>query len=60
VLAFADAFEAVIDFINKTKSVLEVEVTVVRMPEVDVPKAQALADRLDVSFRVREYIPCFF
>jgi TatD family-associated radical SAM protein len=57
---FADAFEALIDFINKTKSVLEVEATVVRMPEVDIPKAQALADGLDVSFRVREYIPCFY
>ncbi|MGD0450390.1 MAG: TatD family nuclease-associated radical SAM protein [Candidatus Bathyarchaeia archaeon] len=57
---FADTFEAVIDFINKTKSVLEVEVTVVRMPEVDVPKAKTLADGLDVSFRVREYIPCFY
>ncbi len=57
---FADAYEAVIDFINKAKSVLEVEVTVVRMPEVDIAKAQAVADGLGVNLRVREYIPCFY
>jgi hypothetical protein len=40
--------------------VLEVEVTAVRMPEVDVAKAQAVADGLGVRLRVREYIPCFY
>ncbi len=57
---FADAYEAVIDFIRKAKSVLEVEVTAVRMPEVDIAKAKAVADGLGVKFRVREYIPCFY
>ncbi len=57
---FADAYEAAIDFIKKAKSVLEVEVTVVRMPEVDIAKAQAVAEALGVNFRVREYIPCFY
>ena len=57
---FADAYEAVIDFVQKAKSVLEVEVTAVRIPEVDVAKVQAVADGLDVEFRVREYIPCFY
>ena len=57
---FADAYEAVIDFIRKAESMLEVEVTAVRMPEVDIAKAEAVADGLGVKFRVREYIPCFY
>jgi TatD DNase family protein len=57
---FADAYEAVIDFIREAKAVLQVEVTAVRMPEVDIAKAEAVADVLGVRFRVREYIPCFY
>jgi TatD family-associated radical SAM protein len=57
---FADAYGAVIDFIQKAKPVLQVEVTAVRMPEVDIAKVQAVADGLGVEFRVREYIPCFY
>ncbi len=57
---FDGAYEAVIDFIKKAKSVLEVEATAVRMPEVDIAKVQAAAEGLNVKFRVREYIPCFF
>jgi TatD DNase family protein len=57
---FADAYEAVIDFIRKAKPTLEVEATAVRMPEVDIAKAKAVADGLGVKFRVREYIPCFY
>lgn len=57
---FADAYEAVIDFVQKAKSALEVEVTAVRLPEVDIAKVQAFVDTLDVKFRVREYIQCFY
>ena len=57
---FSDAYEAVIDFIRKAKPTLEVEVTAVRMPEVDIAKTKAVADSLGVKFRVREYIPCFY
>ena len=57
---FTGAFEAVIDFVQKAKSTLEVEVTVVRMPEVDIAKAQAVSDQLGVKFRIRDYIPCFY
>jgi TatD family-associated radical SAM protein len=55
-----EAYEAVLDFINKAKSILDVEVTVVRVPEVDVAKVQAVAASLGVKFKVREYIPCFY
>ena len=57
---FPDAYEAVLDFIRKAKPLLQVEVTAVRVPEVDIAKVQAVADGLGVVFRVREYIPCFY
>ena len=57
---FPDAYEAVLDFIRKAKIVLTVEVTAVRLPEVDLAKVQAVADSLGVAFKVREYIPCFY
>jgi len=54
------AYEAVQDFIIKAKLLISVEVTAVRLPEVDLVKAQAVADSLGVAFRVRESIPCFY
>jgi cyclic pyranopterin phosphate synthase len=57
---FPEAYEAVLDFIRKAKLALDVEVTAVRLPEVDLVKVQAVADGLGVAFRVREYIPCFY
>jgi TatD family-associated radical SAM protein len=55
-----NAYEVVLDFICKAKLVLDVEVTAVRLPEVDLAKVQAVADNLGVKFKVREYIPCFY
>jgi TatD family-associated radical SAM protein len=57
---FPEAYEAVLDFILKAKLVLAVEVTAVRLPEVDLAKVQTVADGLGVVFKVREYIPCFY
>ena len=57
---FPDAYETVLDFICKAKLALAVEVTAVRLPEVDLAKAQSVADCLGVAFKVREYIPCFY
>lgn len=57
---FPEAYEAVLDFINKAKSILDIEVTVVRVPEVNVAKVQAVAVSLGVKFKVRDYIPCFY
>lgn len=54
------AYQGVLDFIERAKPVLDVEATAVRLPEVDLGKAKAVADGLGVAFRVREYIPCFF
>jgi TatD family-associated radical SAM protein len=58
--SFPGAYEAVVDFVQKAKSSLKVEVTVVRMPEVNVAKAEPVAGSLGVKFRIREYIPCYF
>ena len=57
---FPDAYEAVLDFIRKAKLTLNVEVTAVRLIEVDLGKVQEVADGLGVAFKVREYIPCFY
>ncbi len=55
------AFEAVLDFIRKAKACgLEVDVSAVQIPEVDVPKVKAVAKQLGVPFRFRDYIPCFW
>ena len=54
-------FAAVLEFVKKAKDArLEVEVSAVRMPEVDVEKVGAVAASLGVPLRVRDYIPCFW
>jgi len=57
---FEGAFEAVIDFVRRAKQEFSVEVTAVRMPEVDINKVKAIAEGHGVPFRVREYISCFW
>lgn len=58
---FKGSFAAVVDFVKKAKEAgLEVEVSAVRMPEVDMEKVRAIADTLGVPLRVRDYIPCFW
>jgi TatD DNase family protein len=57
---FPGAYESVLDFIRKAKLMFEVEVSAVRVPEVDLAKVKAVADSLGIKFKVREYIPCFY
>jgi GTP 3',8-cyclase len=57
---FSGAYGEVLGFIKKAKEVLEAEVSVVRMPEVDIEKAAATAKQLGVPLKVRDYIACFF
>jgi cyclic pyranopterin phosphate synthase len=58
---FGGGFVAVLDFIEKAKKAgLNVEVSAVRMPEVDVENVRVVAESLGVPLRVREYIPCFW
>jgi TatD family-associated radical SAM protein len=55
-----NAFESILEFIKKAKELLDVEVTVVRIPEVDISKAEQIAKEIGVKFRVREYIQPFW
>jgi len=57
---FAGAYTAVLEFIEKAKRVLEMEVTAVTTPEVDLHKVEALAKQKGVKFRLRQCIPCFW
>ena len=57
---FAGAFVAVLEFIEKAKGKLDVEVTAVTTPEVDLHKVEDLAKRMGVKFRLRVCIPCFW
>jgi len=57
---FENAFESILEFIEKAKKLLDVEVTVVRIPEVDIQAAEEIAKRLGVKFRVRDYIQPFW
>jgi TatD family-associated radical SAM protein len=55
-----NAYAAVLEFIRKAREVLDVEVTAVTVPEVDLHKVEAVAEELGVPFRLRQCIPCFW
>ncbi|MEM3703089.1 MAG: TatD family nuclease-associated radical SAM protein, partial [Candidatus Bathyarchaeia archaeon] len=57
---FANAFESILEFIEKAKKILDVEVTVVRIPEVDISRIAEIARKMGVKLRVREYIQPFW
>ena len=54
------AFQAILGFIEKAKTKLEVEVTAVTTPEVDLHKVEDISKKLGVKFRLRQYIQCFW
>jgi cyclic pyranopterin phosphate synthase len=54
-------FADVLEFIKKAKMAgLDVEVSAVRLPEVDIEKVGAVAESFGVLLRVRDYIQCFW
>ena len=57
---FKKAFEEAVNFIEKAKKFFRVEVTAVKIPELDVEKFKKFADSLGVSVRLREYIQPFY
>ncbi len=57
---FKQAYESVLEFIKKAKDLFDVEVTTVTIPEVDISKVSDLTLRLNVKFRLRPYIQCFY
>jgi cyclic pyranopterin phosphate synthase len=58
--SFAGAYATVLEFVEKAKSVLDVEVTAVTTPEVDLHNVETLAKQMGVKFRLRQCIPCFW
>jgi TatD family-associated radical SAM protein len=54
---FKNAFESVLEFIEKARANFDVEITAVAIPEVDLSKIGEIAIKMGVKFRVREYIP---
>ncbi|MBS7646243.1 MAG: TatD family nuclease-associated radical SAM protein [Candidatus Bathyarchaeia archaeon] len=58
--AFENAFESILEFIEKAKKLLDVEVTAVRIPEVNINAIEEIAKKLGVKFRVRDYIQPFW
>lgn len=56
---FGEAYENVLKFITMAERHFDVEVTVVAIPEADIPRIGHLAERLGVKFRIREYVPGF-
>jgi cyclic pyranopterin phosphate synthase len=58
---FSGGFAAVLEFIKKAKKTgLDVEVSAVRMPEVNMDKVRILTESLGVPLRIRDYGPCFW
>jgi len=57
---FPDAYELVLEFVQKARRLLNVEITAVRLPEIKISEVERLSLQLGAEFRLREYIPCFY
>ncbi|MCX8170643.1 MAG: TatD family nuclease-associated radical SAM protein [Candidatus Bathyarchaeota archaeon] len=58
---FTNAYRSAIEFVKSARDAsLDVEITAVMIPEIDISRIQDLASRLKVKFRARDYIPCFY
>ena len=57
---FEDAFESVLDFVERAKEYFNVEVTAVTIPEVDISKVKGIAKEMGVKFRTRKLLPGFW
>jgi len=55
---FENAFESVLEFIEKANEAFDVEITAVTVPEIDIAKIADTAKKMGVRFRIRQYIPC--
>jgi TatD family-associated radical SAM protein len=56
--AFTNAFESILEFIEKAKENFAIEITTVAIPETAISKIKDIAQKMEIKFRVREYIPC--
>lgn len=55
-----NAFDSVLEFISKTKTNIDTEITTVTIPEVNISEMKALAKNLQVKLRVRQYEQFFW
>ena len=50
---YPDAYEKMIEFTKECKNLIDVTLTVVNLPEINIKKCKKIAYNLDVKFRVR-------
>ena len=57
---FKDAFEEALKFVEKAKKYFKIEITAVKIPELNIEEFMKLADSSGVSVRLRSYIHPFY
>jgi len=57
---FENAFNGVLEFIERARQEFDTEITTVTIPEANIQKIEELARKLRVKFRLRAYEPCFW
>jgi cyclic pyranopterin phosphate synthase len=57
---FENAFDSVLEFVGKANTHINTEITAVTIPEVNVSEMEALARKLRVKLRVRQYEQFFW
>ena len=56
---FPDAFETVLDFVDRAKTRFYTEITAVDVPEANIQQLEEMAIKMDINFRVRKFLsPC--
>lgn len=55
-----NAYESVVEFVEKAKEEMDTEITTAAIPEVNIRQVQETARKIGVQFRRREYSPLFF
>lgn len=58
---FKEAYRSVINFIHELKNAnIDVEITAVNLPEIDIFRIQDFANKVGAKFRLRELIPLVY
>ncbi|MBS7605702.1 MAG: TatD family nuclease-associated radical SAM protein [Candidatus Bathyarchaeia archaeon] len=58
---FREAYKNVINFILALKDTgIDTEITAVELPEIDIQKIQDFAKKINVKFRLRQFIPLIY
>lgn len=58
--SFRNAYENVLRFIGKALKRFDIEITAVTIPEVNISELKERVRKMGVTFRLREYQPCFW